>query len=73
MHQHVNDTDEVQVRLSYSNSGLLDLLGVHVVDEREGLDPNRPLERPRPEKLEVSARGETIEGSEARRCSPTSS
>ena len=41
VHQHLNDTDELQVRLSYSNSGLLDLLGVHVVEET-------PRARPQP-------------------------
>ena len=64
VHQHVNDTDEIQVRLSYSNSGLLDLLGIHVVDDRDGLDP-LVAASDRPEKLEASARGETIEGSDA--------
>ena len=64
VHQHVNDTDEIQVRLSYSNSGLLDLLGIHVFDDRDGLDPHARASD-RPEKLEASARGETIEGSDA--------
>jgi gentisate 1,2-dioxygenase len=59
IHQHVNDTDEIQVRLSYSNSGLLDLLGVHVVEETGDLDPNQPLGDPQAER-EKSARGETI-------------
>jgi gentisate 1,2-dioxygenase len=30
---HVNDTDEAQVRLTYSNAALLEALGVHLVDE----------------------------------------
>ena len=59
VHQHINDTDEVQVRLSYSNSGLLDLLGVHVYEDAADLDPNQPLGDPVSE-LEKSARGETI-------------
>ena len=59
VHQHINDTDEIQVRLSYSNSGLLDLLGVHVYEETEDLDPNQPLGDAIAEG-ELSARGETI-------------
>ena len=31
--QHFNDTDELQVRLSYSNSPLLEKLNVYIVDE----------------------------------------
>jgi gentisate 1,2-dioxygenase len=56
---HVNDTDEVQVRLSYSNSGLLDLLGVHVVEETDDLDSDQPMGDRHAER-ELSARGETI-------------
>lgn len=59
VHQHVNDTDEIQVRLSYSNSGLLNLLGTHVYEETGDLDPNQPLGDPDAE-TELSARGETI-------------
>ncbi len=59
VHQHVNDSDDIQVRLSYSNSGLLDLLGVHVVEEAGDLDANQPLGDAEAE-LELSARGETI-------------
>jgi gentisate 1,2-dioxygenase len=59
VHQHINDSDELQVRLSYSNSGLLDLLGIHVVEETPDLDPNQPLGDPEAER-ELSARGETI-------------
>jgi len=61
IHQHINETDEVQVRLSYSNSGLLDLLGVHVVEATGDLDPNQPLGDPSKER-EQSERGETIGG-----------
>jgi len=32
-YQHFNDSDELQVRLTYSNSPLLEKLGVHIVDE----------------------------------------
>ena len=59
VHQHINDTDEIQVRLSYSNSGLLDLLGVHIHEEAGDLDPNQPLGDPEAER-EKSARGEII-------------
>jgi len=59
VHQHINDTDEIQVRLSYSNSGLLDLLGVHVFEDTGDLDPNQPL-GDAIAKGELSARGETI-------------
>ncbi|MEZ0353720.1 cupin domain-containing protein [Mycobacterium sp. pR1184] len=31
--QHINDTDSVQVRLSYSNAALLDQLGVYLVED----------------------------------------
>jgi gentisate 1,2-dioxygenase len=33
VYQHYNDTDAIQVRLTYSNSPLLEKLGVHIVDE----------------------------------------
>jgi gentisate 1,2-dioxygenase len=59
VHQHINDSDEIQVRLSYSNSGLLDLLGVHVYEDTGDLDPNQPLGDAVAEG-ELSARGETI-------------
>jgi gentisate 1,2-dioxygenase len=59
VHQHINDTDEIQVRLSYSNSGLLDLLGVHVFEDADDRDPMQPLGDTQAER-ELSARGETI-------------
>lgn len=59
IHQHLNESDEPLVRLSYSNSGLLDRLGVHVFEETEGLDPSQPLGDPEAER-EQSERGETI-------------
>lgn len=37
---HVNDTDETQVRLSYSNAALLEKMNVYIVDE----DPPPPIE-----------------------------
>jgi len=43
--QHVNDTDELQVRLSYSNAPLLDKLNVYIVDENPK-DPLRNTEPP---------------------------
>ena len=46
IHQHINDTDELQVRFSYSNSSLLDRLDVHVIDEQGSLDPREPLGDP---------------------------
>jgi gentisate 1,2-dioxygenase len=33
VYEHVNDTTELQVRLTYSNSPLLEKLNVHIVDE----------------------------------------
>lgn len=33
VYEHVNDTDQIQVRLTYSNSALLEKMNVHVVDE----------------------------------------
>ena len=59
VHQHVNDSDEINVRLSYSNSGLLDLLGVHVFEDTDDLDPNQPIGDPVAE-LEQSQRGEVV-------------
>jgi gentisate 1,2-dioxygenase len=38
VHQYVNDTDEIQVRLRYSNGALLERLNIHLVDE----DPPDP-------------------------------
>lgn len=57
-HQHINDTDDVQVRLSYSNSGLLDRLYAHITDDADGLDPHEPLGDP--ERTEALARGEVL-------------
>jgi gentisate 1,2-dioxygenase len=33
LYEHFNDTDDIHVRLTYSNSPLLEKLGVHVVEE----------------------------------------
>jgi gentisate 1,2-dioxygenase len=46
IHQHTNDSDDIQVRLSYSNSGLLSRLLIHIVDAEPGLDPYEPLGDP---------------------------
>jgi gentisate 1,2-dioxygenase len=59
VHQHINDTDEPQVRFSYSNSGLLNRLGVHVIESAEDMDPDQPMGDPNAE-LEQSARGEVV-------------
>ncbi|HZO37334.1 MAG TPA: cupin domain-containing protein [Solirubrobacteraceae bacterium] len=59
IHQHINNSDELHVRLSYSNAGLLDALGVHVVEETGSLDPDQPLGNPDAERA-LSERGETV-------------
>src|SRR6266851_5503767 len=38
VYQHFNDTNELQVRLSYSNSALLEKLNVHIVDDDPKLE-----------------------------------
>lgn len=38
VYQHLNDTNELQVRLTYSNSALLEKMNVHIVDEDPPLD-----------------------------------
>src|SRR6266849_102518 len=38
VYQHFNDTDELQVRLSYSNSALLEKLNVHIVQDDPKLE-----------------------------------
>lgn len=42
IYQHFNDTDELQVRLSYSNSPLLEKLQVYVVDENPKVTERAP-------------------------------
>jgi gentisate 1,2-dioxygenase len=39
---HYNDTDTLQVRLTYSNAALLEMLRVHVVDENPDASTARP-------------------------------
>ena len=58
IHRHTNDTDEIQVRLSYSNAGLLERLQIHIVDEGEDLDPHEVLGDP--DKVAASKRGEVV-------------
>ncbi|HWP34066.1 MAG TPA: cupin domain-containing protein [Thermodesulfobacteriota bacterium] len=55
VHQHVNDGDELQVRLSYSNAALLRRLKVLIWDEEPGENPTLKAEEV--EKLEESERG----------------
>jgi gentisate 1,2-dioxygenase len=43
-YQHINDSDELQIRLTYSNSALLEKLNVHVIDE-ELAETSGPPER----------------------------
>lgn len=38
VYEHVNDTNAIQVRLTYSNSALLEKLNVHIVDENPPAD-----------------------------------
>lgn len=42
IYEHVNDSSELQVRLTYSNAPLLEKLNVHIIEEE-------PEEQPRPE------------------------
>jgi gentisate 1,2-dioxygenase len=47
VYEHVNDTDALQVRLTYSNSALLEKMNVHIVDENVAVnaapsDPDEP-------------------------------
>jgi gentisate 1,2-dioxygenase len=41
-YEHINDTNDLQVRLTYSNSALLETLNVHVVDEELAEAPRGP-------------------------------
>ena len=49
VYQHFNDTDELQVRLSYSNSALLEKLGVHIVDEGPAAEQDLERDKSAPE------------------------
>ncbi len=46
IYQHVNDSDELQVRLTYSNAALLEKLNVHVSDDEPVEDDRRGGLRP---------------------------
>lgn len=51
VYEHVNDSDGVQVRLTYSNSALLEKMKVHIVDENVSAaagpsDPDEPNRDP---------------------------
>lgn len=54
-YQHFNDSREVQVRLMYSNSPLLEKLGVHIVDEtpevEEAAEPRADKEPKDPSRI----------------------
>lgn len=55
VHQYVNDTKDIQVRLRYSNGALLERLNIHLVDE----DPPTPDAQnltPAPEEVKESHR-----------------
>lgn len=54
VYQHFNDTADLQVRLTYSNSPLLEKLGVHIVDEDPQIE--EPSEPHTDEKLKDSSR-----------------
>ena len=46
-YRHVNDSDALQVRLTYSNAALLEKMNVHVVDEDPpAAEPGERLDRP---------------------------
>lgn len=51
VHEYVNDTDQIQVRLRYSNGALLEKLNIHYVDE----DPPLHDEDLTPEAKEIKA------------------
>lgn len=57
IYQHFNDTQELQVRLSYSNSALLEKLGVYIVDEN-------------PKAEEARSEVETVEAEDPAKISP---
>jgi len=51
VYEHANDTEQIQVRLTYSNSALLEKMNVHVVDENVTVsaapaDPDEPDHTP---------------------------
>jgi gentisate 1,2-dioxygenase len=42
VYEHVNDSNDIQVRLVYSNSALLEKLNIHIVDENPPLSEEAP-------------------------------
>jgi gentisate 1,2-dioxygenase len=40
-YQHFNDTQDLQVRLTYSNAALLEMMRVHIVEELSSVTPNK--------------------------------
>jgi gentisate 1,2-dioxygenase len=44
-YEHTNDTDEVQVRLTYSNAPLLEKMNVHIVEEEPKSSPSGSSQR----------------------------
>ncbi len=60
VYEHFNDTNEIQVRLTYSNSPLLEKLGVHIVDETpeaEGENAEARSEKPSNDSSKTSPYG----------------
>ena len=45
VYEHLNDTGELQARLTYSNSALLEKMNVHVIEENPPAPGNAPEER----------------------------
>jgi gentisate 1,2-dioxygenase len=54
---HRNDSDELQVRLSYSNAPLLEKLNVHIVDESPALDATSEAQGGEPDPRRTSPFG----------------
>ncbi len=52
VYEHVNDTNELQVRLTYSNAPLLEKLNVHIIEEEPEEHPRPEARGPRPDQEE---------------------
>jgi gentisate 1,2-dioxygenase len=48
VYEHLNDTDDLQVRLTYSNSALLEKMNVHIVEEDPPAAPQETAEQHTP-------------------------
>jgi gentisate 1,2-dioxygenase len=48
VYEHLNDTDDLQVRLNYSNSALLEKMNVHIVEEDPPAAPEETAEQHTP-------------------------